>query len=86
MSILPFRTNPDETPTYIYNPSKDDFTCYYDRQPYLVPSRKMVQLPKFLADHVAKHLAQKMALLDSDRIHYEERVKKWMNEIYLKVE
>lgn len=76
-------TEPDTTLTYLYNPSKDDFTHAYNSEPYTLPSRKIVPFPKWLADHLAKHLAQKLAFEDSQRIHFEDKVKLQLEKIYV---
>jgi hypothetical protein len=78
-------TEPDQTKTYIYNPTKDDFTWPYAGQDYTLPSRKIVDFPKYLALHLAKHLAQKMALEDDSGRHYEDRFNKYLAEILVQV-
>lgn len=78
-------THPDDTPTYIFNPDKADFTHNFNGEPHTLPSRKIVTLPKWLADHLAKHLASKLATEDSEKIHFEERVKKWYKQIYVTI-
>lgn len=78
-------TRPDDTPMYLFNPAKADFTHNYDGKPYTLPSRKIVQHPKWLADHLAKHLASKLATEDSEKIHFEERMKKWYKVIYVSI-
>lgn len=83
MPALP--THPDETPILLFNPSRDDFTHPFDGKPYTLPSRKIVTHPKWLADHLAKHLASKLATLDSEKIHFEERMKKWYKQIYVTI-
>ena len=74
---------PDVTPTYIYNPSKVDFVWQYDGKEITLPSRKIVSFPKYLADHMAKHLAQVLASEDPERIHYEDKLAKHLKEIYV---
>lgn len=83
MPALP--TKPDETPTYIYNPGKFDFTYQWNGEPRILASRKMVELPKWLADHAAKQLASFLASTDSEKIHFEERTKKWLKQIYIQL-
>lgn len=56
---------PNNTPTYIYNPSKEDFTHTYanaENEPieYTVPAGELQQYPYYLAQHLAKHLADKV--------------------------
>ncbi len=76
---------PDITPTFLYNPSKDDFIYPYNGQDQFMPSREITTFPKFLADHLAKHLAQKLALEDGSKIHYEDRLARWLDKIYVKL-
>ena len=78
-------TTPDITTTYIYNPTKEDFNYPFDRKNYTMPSMKISNFPKYLADHLAKHLAQKLALTESSKIHYEDRLNKWLEVIYVKI-
>ncbi len=76
---------PDTTPQYYYNPSKEDFTYPFNGKDFTFPSRKIVQFPKFLGDHLAKHLASKLALEEETKIHYEDKVKRWLNKINVKI-
>ncbi len=76
---------PDEILTYYFNPSKEDFTYPFNGIDYTLPSRKIVSFPKYLGDHLAKHLASKLALNDSHKLHYEDRYKKWMGKIEVKI-
>jgi hypothetical protein len=79
-------TSPDETPTYLFNPSKEDFTWNFDGTPCVLPSRILVSFPKYLADHLARHLAQKLATTDDSPLAYEYRYQKWIDQIYVKLE
>lgn len=76
-------TGPDITPTNIFNPTLRDFTCTYVEKnkpiEYTIKSLETATFPKYLADHIVKHLAQKIALdkLDSGtayEILYQEAV------------
>jgi hypothetical protein len=78
-------TQPDETLTYLFNPSKEDFTYPFAGINYTMPSRKIIQFPKYLADHLAKHLSSKLALTDDNKIHFEERQKKWLDKIMVRI-
>ncbi len=82
-------TQPDETPTLLFNPSKDDFedkiaTVDGGQQTLLLPSRVITEFPKYVADHVAKHLARKLALDDDPKRHFEDRYQEWLDKIYVK--
>lgn len=83
MPVLPLE--PDETPTFLFNPSKEDFTYPFDGVNYTLPSRKIISFPKYLADHLAKHLASKLALSDDTKIHFEDRNKKWLDKIMVQI-
>jgi len=89
-------TQKDETPTLLRNPTKQDFKHQMANdenipKEYVLPSRKIVSFPKYIADHLAKHLAQKMALEEqtvltaegSVKIHYEDRFKRALENIYV---
>jgi hypothetical protein len=79
-------TEPDQTKTFLYNPSKNDFLWPYDGVDQTLPSRKIVSFPKYLADHLAKHLAQKLALEDGGSgSQYEFDYKKWIKQIYVEI-
>lgn len=76
---------PNETPTNLYNPTKEDFTCKWEGKDYTIPSRQLVTHPKWLADHIAKHLAQKIALEDDRGLAYEYRLKEAMDKIIVTI-
>lgn len=79
-------TGPDETPTYIINPTKVDFIDMWNGEKYIIPSRQIVSYPKYLADHFAKHIASKMAQEDGRKIGFEDRLKKAYELIYVQLE
>ena len=59
-------TEPDITPTLIYNPSHKDFTYPMADEEnvvhkYTIPARTTMKFPKYIANHLAKHLAQELA-------------------------
>lgn len=76
-------TKPDETPTLIFNPSKEDFIYPFSGVDHTLPSRQIVTHPKYLADHLAKHLASKLALAEGPGLHYEDRYKRQLEKIYV---
>ena len=58
---------------------------------YIVPSRQIVEFPKYIADHIVKHLAAKIATenpitMESKgiRLHYEIRLQQALDKIYVK--
>jgi len=88
MNLVPEK--PDETPTLLFNPSKKDFTWPFAddnnvKHSYTLPSRQIVKFPKYIADHLAKHLASKLALEESPKVHYEERFKRHLKQIYVTI-
>jgi|GEM_PF-6494739 len=78
-------TEPDQTPTLLFNPSKADFVCQYNGKDVILPSRVITEYPKWLADHIAKHLAQKLALEEKSGLHFADRVNTWKERIYVKL-
>lgn len=84
MSRLPL--GPDKTLTHLYNPTKADFVYPMAddnniQQMYTLPSRQIVSFPKYIADHLLKHLAQNIALEDDSGLAYEIRYKRAMDKI-----
>jgi hypothetical protein len=83
MARLP--DGPDNTPTNIYNPTKKDFSCTYAEEKipitFTLPSRQMKTFPKYLADHIAKHLARQIALENDSGLMFELRLKEAMDKI-----
>lgn len=79
-------TEPDITPTYLRNPSKEDFICHWDGKEIVLPSRVITSYPKWLADHIAKNLARKLASEDEERLHFDIKYDKWLAEIYVNLE
>lgn len=77
---------PDTTPTYLFNPAKEDFTTFYDGKEYILPSRVIVTHPKFLADHLAKHLAQYLAVKESAGAQeYQQQYQAYLAKIYVEL-
>jgi len=56
----------NEPDIYIFNPTSDDFTHTYDVSgtgspvPFTIGSRESIKLPKRIADHLAKHLRNRI--------------------------
>lgn len=78
-------TGPDETPTYLYNPTKEDFIAKWGGKEYTLPSRKIVKFPKWLADHLAKTLARKLTVEENSSLHFEERLELNTSKIYIEL-
>ena len=81
-------TGPDKSPTNLYNPLKSDFTYpmadINNKQVlYTLPSRQISVFPKYIADHLVKHLAQKIALDEGGGLAYEIRYQKALDLIYV---
>jgi hypothetical protein len=51
-----------ETILSLFNPLKEEFTFRWDKIPYTVGAGKTLNLPKFLAEHGAKHLVDYIIL------------------------
>jgi hypothetical protein len=63
----------DDTPTNIFNPLSEDFTWTManeqnEKVEYTMPSMSISTFPKYLADHMARHLAQKIAMKNMVRV------------------
>ena len=73
MSTVPADANwmkKDETPIDFFNPLASDFSVEYrheDNIPtvYTVPAQSIAQHPKYLADHIIKHLVDAV-MIDRD--------------------
>lgn len=76
---------PNTTPVYLYNPSKDDFTTRWDDKPVTIHSEELVQYPHYLAHHIAKHLAQKIMGDRGVQINPEADLAAIMDEILITV-
>lgn len=73
---------PDLTPTSLYNPSKEDFTVTWDNQPVkTLHAGEIETYPKWLADHVAKHLCKKIIGERGIKVNYEVDYQEMMQQI-----
>lgn len=83
------RREPDTTPTYIYNPLREDFKTTFaeDRDPkeYVIHSRELAKFPKYLAEHIGKKLVQKIALSKDSGISYDIREEAAKKEVFVEV-
>lgn len=86
---MPVPTSPDITPTYIYNPLKEDFKDYFaeDKTPqeYIIHSKELVLFPKYLADHFGNKLVRKIALEASASIAWDIREKEAREKVFVTV-
>jgi hypothetical protein len=79
-------TGPNTEPTFIYNPLREDFKCLQAgvdniQTEYVIPSRQMKSFPKYVADHITRHLAQRIALERTDGLSYELKYKEAVDKI-----
>lgn len=58
----------------------------WNGEKYIIPSRKIVSYPKYLADHFAKHIASKIAQEDPRRIGFEDKLKRAYELVYVQLE
>lgn len=70
----------------LYNPLRTDFTWNWAGennvpQPYTIPSLGIATFPVRIADHLAKHLAQKIVLDRGVRTNYEDEYNTVLKEI-----
>lgn len=80
-------TKPDTTKTYLYNPTKSDFMTTYaneDNEPivYTLRSEELKEFPKYIADHIAEHLAHEIVMTRGVKTNYDDDKKKVFEEIY----
>lgn len=62
---------PDLTPTSLYNPGKEDFTITWAGEPHTLHAGEIETYPKWLADHIAKHLCKKLIGEHGIKINYQ---------------
>lgn len=77
---------PNRTPKAIYNPLYEDFSCNYatDNNPpitYTIHALEIETFPTYLADHIAKHLAQHVLGVRGIQTNYDDDFKKAIDEI-----
>lgn len=79
---MPLSTQPDITPVSLYNPSKEDFTITWDGEP-TKPLRagEIETYPKWLADHIAKHLCKKLIAEKGIKVNYQIDYDEMMKQI-----
>lgn len=80
----------DETPKSLYNPLTEDFTVTYRDDnntpiPYTIHAGEIETFPKYLADHIEKHLAQKLVFDRGMKPNYEDAFKKAVLDIQVEL-
>ena len=78
------QTKPNETPTPLFNPSLEAFEFVYDRVTHILPAYGIETYPRYLADKMAKSLADtiigKRGVIKNHELDKSELLK----EIYVK--
>lgn len=44
----------------LFNPTEEDFVGYWDGEPYPIGAKSSISVPRYIAEHFAKHLANKI--------------------------
>lgn len=78
-------TQPNLTPRYLYNPTKDDFTVKWDDVAHTIHSEELKAFPAYLADHIAHHLAKHIVGTRGIKTNYEDDFKAVMEEIIVNI-
>lgn len=78
-------SQPDKTPTSIYNPDKSDFTITWNEEPNTIHAGEIETYPKWLADHIAKHLCKYLIMKRGIRINYEADYEDMMKQIQIEI-
>ena len=82
-----FQHQPDETPVNLFNPSEDfTFTLANDDNVpvgYVLKGNEITTLPKYIADHGANKLADKIVWQRGIRDNYELDKANVLKEIYI---
>jgi hypothetical protein len=83
MSLLPLKSEPSTKS--VFNPSSEDFSVEYNDdngiKTYTLPGLKMASFPTNVADHVRKHLADKLYQSRDNKVNYEVDIKSILEEI-----
>lgn len=67
----------------IYNPDTEPFTCRYDGVEYTIKDLDFAEFPQYIADHIAKHLADKLYLTKAHRTNHDDDIAEIMKGIYV---
>jgi hypothetical protein len=83
MSLLPLKSEPSEK--LIFNPDTEDFTVNYNdgngSKEYTIKALSIKLFPTDLADHIKKHLADKLYWKRGQKTNYEDDIKSIYQEI-----
>lgn len=84
MSRIP--SEPDITPTSIYNPMTEDFTTTYANEdnepiPYTCPAQEISTFPAYIANKIKKNLAQVIVFKRGVKTNYEDDYNEVLKEI-----
>lgn len=83
MSLLPLKLEPSEK--IIFNPDTEPFSCNYDDdngvKTYTIPAIAVATFPTNIADHITKHLANKLYQKRGNKINYEVDIEAIKQEI-----
>lgn len=79
-------TEPNRKPKAIFNPSRDDFSVEYlddENIPhtYTIKSMQLRSFPTYIADHIVKHLSQKIMWDKGIKTNPEDELKAIRREI-----
>lgn len=77
---------PNKTLKYIHNPLFEEFSCDFatdDNPPitYTLSPHDIKAFPPYLADHIAKHLAQRVIAVRGIKTNYDDDYKEAIREI-----
>lgn len=81
MNRLP--TQPNLSPTPLFNPSLEEFTFSYDGKTYTLPAFGIEKFPKYLADKMAKRLADTIIAHQGVRKNYQLDHEELLKQIYI---
>jgi len=76
---------PDSSPKYLWNPLSEDYHTAYDSKPYTVRSLEISEFPAYIANKIAKNLAQYIVLKRGVKTNYEDEYNAALEEITVKL-
>lgn len=77
------QTQPNLSPTTIFNPSLEVFTFEYDGEKYVLAPYDVVPFPKYLADKMASRLADEIIARRGVMKNHELDKQELLKEIYV---
>jgi hypothetical protein len=78
------QTQPNLSPTPLFNPSLEEFVFTYDKEIYTLPAYGIETYPKYLADRMASTLADTIISKQGVRKNYELDKEELLQQIYVK--